>query len=57
MLSERYDNRDNFDFDIENFPFWMVTVSVVPLMGYISQLIKFVRICNHVSDSNARNIN
>ena len=33
VLSKIYDKRDDFDFDIVNFPFWMVTFPVLSLMG------------------------
>ena len=29
-----YDKRDDFDFDIVNFPSWMVTFPVLPLTGF-----------------------
>ena len=44
-----YDKRDDFDFEIVNFPF---------LDGdgvYISQLIRFARASSHVADFNTRN--
>ena len=34
VSSKLYDKRDDFDFDIVNFPFWMVTFLVVLLMVY-----------------------
>ena len=34
VSSKNYDKRDDFDFDIVNFPFWMVTFSVLPLTGF-----------------------
>ena len=34
VSSEIYDKRDDFDFDIVNFPFWMVTFLVVLLMVF-----------------------
>ena len=34
VSSKIYDKRDDFDFDIGNFPFWMVTFLVVLLMVY-----------------------
>ena len=46
-----YDKRDDFDFDIVNFPF-----SLLPPYGvYISQRIRFARVCSHMTDFNARN--
>ena len=50
------DNRDDFDFDIVNFPFLDGDVPCRPSYGvYISQLIRVVRVCSHVDDFNARN--
>ena len=34
VSSKIYDKRDDFDFDIVNFPFWMVMFLVVLLMAY-----------------------
>ena len=51
-----YDKRDDFDFDIVNFPFLDGDVPRRAFYGvYISQLIRFARVCNHVTDFNARN--
>ena len=51
-----YDKRDDFDFDIVNFPFLDGDVPRRASYGvYISQLIRFARVCNHVTDFNARN--
>ena len=45
-----------FDFDIVNFPFLDGDVPRRASYGvYISQLIRFARVCNHVADFNARN--
>ena len=55
VSSKMYDKRDDFDFDIVNFPF-LVTFLVVLLMVYtFRNLIRFARVCNHVTDFNARN--
>ena len=44
------------DFDIVNFPFLDGDVPPRASYGvYISQLIRFARVCNHVMDFNARN--
>ena len=44
------------DFDIVNFPFLDGDVPRRASYGvYISQLIRFTRVCNHVTDFNARN--
>ena len=51
-----YDKRDYFDFDIVNFPFLDGDVPRRPSYGvYISQLIRFARVCRHVDDFNTRN--
>ena len=46
----------DFDFDIVNFPFLDGDVPRCASYGvYISQLIRFARVCNHIADFNARN--
>ena len=56
VLSNIYDKRDDFDFDIVKFPFLDGDVPPRPSYGvYISQLIRFARICSHVDDFNTRN--
>ena len=51
-----YDKLDDFDFDIVNFPFLDDDVPRRPSYGmYISQLIRFARVCSHEEDFNARN--
>ena len=35
VSSKIYDKRDDFDFDIVNFNFWMVTFPVLPLTGEV----------------------
>ena len=51
-----YDKRDNFDFDIVNFPFLDGVVPRRTSYGvYISQLIRFARASSNVSDFNCRN--
>ena len=48
-----YDKRDDFNFDIVNFPFLDGDVPQRPSYGaYISQLIRFVRASSHVTDFN-----
>ena len=55
FVSSIYDMRDDFD-DIVNFPFLDGDVPRRASYGvYISQLIRFARVCNHVKDFNARN--
>ena len=54
--SKIYDKRDDFDFDIVNFPFLNGDVlSSTSCRVYISQLIRFARVSSHVADFNARN--
>ena len=51
-----YDKRDDFDFDIVNFPFLDGDVPGSASYGfYISQLIRFARVSSHVDDFNTRN--
>ena len=46
-----YDKRDDFDFDIVNFPFLDGDVPRSASYGaYISQLIRFARVSSHVDD-------
>ena len=50
VSSKIYDKRDDFDFDIDG------DVPRRPSYGvYISQLIRFARVCSHVDDFNTRN--
>ena len=54
VSSKIYDKRNAFD--IVNFPFLDGDVPRHASYGvYISQLIRFARVCNHVTDFNARN--
>ena len=39
VSSKIYDKRDDFDFDIINFPFWMVTFLAVFLMVYTFRIL------------------
>ena len=51
-----YDKRDDFDFDIVNFPFLDGDVPRSASYDvYISQLIRFARVSSHVDDLNTRN--
>ena len=52
-----YDKRDDFDFDIVNFPpFLDGDIPRSTSYGvYISQLIRFARVSSHVDDFNTRN--
>ena len=56
VSSKIYDKRDDFDFDIVNFPFLDDDVPRSTSYGiYISQLIRFTRVSGHMADFNARN--
>ena len=56
VSSKIYDKRDDFGFDIVNFPFLDGDVPrSTPYGVYISQLIRFARVSCHVGDFNARN--
>ena len=57
VSSKIYDKSDDFDFDIVNFPFLDGDVPHRPSYGvYISQLIRFARVCSYVYDFNTCNI-
>ena len=56
VSSKIYDKRDDFNFDLVNFLFLDGDVPRRPSYGvYISQLIKFARVCSPVDDFNTRN--
>ena len=56
VSSKIYDKRDDFDFDIVNFPFLDGDVPrSTSDRVYISQLTRFARVSSHVVDFNARN--
>ena len=56
VSSKIYDKRDDFDFDIVNFPFLDGDVPRSTSYGvYISQLIRFARVSSHLADFNTRN--
>ena len=56
FVSSKIYKRDDFDFDIVNFPFLDGHVLRSTSYGvYISQLIRFARVSSHVVDFNARN--
>ena len=56
VKTQIYDKRDDFDFDIVNFPFLDGDVPRSASYGvYISQLIRFARVSSHVDDFNTRN--
>ena len=57
VSSKIYDKRDDFNFEIVNFPFLDGDVPRSPSYGvYISQLIRFARMCSNVDDFNIRNL-
>ena len=57
VSSKTYDKRDDFNFEIVNFPFLDGDVPRSPSYGvYISQLIRFARVCSYVDDFNKRNL-
>ena len=56
VSSKIYDKRDDFDFNIVNFPFLDGDVPCsTSYRVYISQLIRFARVSSHVAAFNARN--
>ena len=56
LKTKIYDKRDDFDFDIVNFPFLDGDVPRSASYGvYISQLIRFARVSSHVDDFNTLN--
>ena len=51
------DKRNDFLFAIVNFPFWDGDVSLAPSYGvYLSQLIRYTRVCSDVIYFNPRNL-
>ena len=55
--SKIYDKQDDFNFEIVNFPFLDGDVPRSPSYGvYISQLIRFAKVCSNVDDYNNRNL-
>ena len=57
VSSKIYDKRDDFNFEIVNFPFLDGDVPRSPPYGvYISQLIRFARVCSNVDDFNNSNL-
>ena len=58
VSSKIYEKRDDFDFDIVNFPFLDGDVPRTTSYDvYSSQLIRFARVSSHLADFNARNRN
>ena len=57
VSSKIYDKRDDFNFEIVNFPFLDGDVPRSPSFDlYISQLISLARVCSNVNDFNNRNL-
>ena len=57
VSSKMYDKRDDFSFEIVNFPCLDGDVPRSPSYGvYISQLIRFARVCSNVDVFNNRNL-
>ena len=57
VSSKIYDKRDDFNFEIVNFPFLDGDVPCSPSYGvHISQLIRFARVYSNVDDFNNRNL-
>ena len=57
VSSKNYDKRDDFNLEKVNFPFLDGNVSRSHSYGvYISQLIRFTRVCSNVDDFNNRNL-
>ena len=55
--SKIFEKRDELNFEIVNFPFLNGDVPCSPSFGvYISQLIRFARVCSNVDDFNNRNL-
>ena len=57
VSSKIYDKQDDFNFEIVNLPFLDGDVPCSPSYGvYISQLIRFARVCSNVDDFKKRNL-
>ena len=57
VSSKIYDKRVDFNFEIVNLPFLDGDVPRSPSYGvYISQLIRFARVCSNLDDFNNRNL-
>ena len=55
VSSKKFDKRDDFNFEIVNFPFFDEDVPRSPSYSeYISQLIRFARVCSNVDDFNKK---
>ena len=57
VSSKIYEKRDDFNFEIVNFPFLDGDVPRSPSYGvYISKFIRFARVCSNVDDFNNKNL-
>ena len=58
VSSKMYDKRDDFNFEIVNFPFLMeMFLALLHSYGvYISQLFPFAKVCSNVDDFNIKNL-
>ena len=57
VSSKLYDKQNDFNFEIVNFPFLDGDVPRSPSYRvYISQFIRFARMCSNVDDFNNRNL-
>ena len=57
VSSKIYDKRDDFNFEKENIHFHDVDVPHSSSCDvYVSQFIRFVRVCSNVNDFNHRNL-
>ena len=57
VSSKIHNKRDDFNFEIVNFPFLGGDVQRSPSYGvYISQLIRFARVCSNVDNFNIRHL-
>ena len=56
VSTKLFDKRDDFHFEIVNFPFLDGDDLAHLPMVYISQFICFARVCSHVDDFKNRNI-
>ena len=58
VTSKIYDKRDDFNFEIVNFPFLDGDVPRSPsYVVYISQFIRFARVCSNIDDFSGRDLN
>ena len=57
IVTKLYDKRDDFNFDIVNFPHLDSNIALAPAYGvYISQLVRYSRACYNYSDFKERHV-